>query len=541
MHVGGIFMFTMKNEDLKNGTKIICRNINFEIENEQHVALIGRNGIGKTTLLNKIKDKFNAGMLNQENENLDITLLDFCLSTYPELLKIKNRMTHDYHAMEDYTSQGGYETEHEIIIQLKKFGFNEKDIDRKMSTLSGGEIKKVSIVKLLSQNYELFIFDEPTNHIDNETKNWLIKWMNESKHTIIYATHDRSFINKTAHKILELSDEGLRTFNLNYDGYKVQKEIEHETNQNLIEKERKERRKIKSMIQEYKEWFHKANNKASVRNPSEQKKVAKIAKRYKTKEQQLLQKERNYQGQIVKQERTDYSLNTQKTNIKNFLSFYNVSYIIENKTIFNNVSFSIKQSEKICISGKNGSGKSTLLKLILNEIQPTSGKININPSIEIGYFSQHLEVLNMNRTVLEEILLIKDMTESYARTILASFRFKETLIGEKIHHLSMGEKCRLAIAKLFFQNPHLLILDEPTNYFDIEMQEILEDMLLQYKGTLIFVSHDRYFQEKIATRTLTIHNKMLIDTEKHISEPLNTDVLIDQLNKLEDAANTELL
>lgn len=541
MHVGGIFMFTMKNEDLKNGTKIICRNINFEIENEQHVALIGRNGIGKTTLLNKIKDKFNAGMLNQENENLDITLLDFCLSTYPELLKIKNRMTHDYHAMEDYTSQGGYETEHEIIIQLKKFGFNEKDIDRKMSTLSGGEITKVSIVKLLSQNYELFIFDEPTNHIDNETKNWLIKWMNESKHTIIYATHDRSFINKTAHKILELSDEGLRTFNLNYDGYKVQKEIEHETNQNLIEKERKERRKIKSMIQEYKEWFHKANNKASVRNPSEQKKVAKIAKRYKTKEQQLLQKERNYQGQIVKQERTDYSLNTQKTNIKNFLSFYNVSYIIENKTIFNNVSFSIKQSEKICISGKNGSGKSTLLKLILNEIQPTSGKININPSIEIGYFSQHLEVLNMNRTVLEEILLIKDMTESYARTILASFRFKETLIGEKIHHLSMGEKCRLAIAKLFFQNPHLLILDEPTNYFDIEMQEILEDMLLQYKGTLIFVSHDRYFQEKIATRTLKIHNKMLIDTEKHVSEPLNTDVLIDQLKKLEDAANTELL
>lgn len=541
MHVGGIFMFTMKNENLKNGIKIICKNINFEIENEQHVALIGRNGIGKTTLLNKIKDKFNAGMLNQENENLDITLLDFCLSTYPELLKIKNRMTHDYHAMEDYISQGGYETEHEIIIQLKKFGFNEKDIDRKMSTLSGGEITKVSIVKLLSQNYELFIFDEPTNHIDNETKNWLIKWMNESKHTIIYATHDRSFINKTAHKILELSDEGLRTFNLDYDGYKVQKEIEYETNQNLIEKERKERRKIKSMIQEYKEWFHKANNKASVRNPSEQKKVAKIAKRYKTKEQQLLQKERNYQGQIVKQERTDYSLNTQKTNIKNFLSFYNVSYIIENNTIFNNVSFSIKQSEKICISGKNGSGKSTLLKLILNEIQPTSGKININPSIEIGYFSQHLEVLNMNRTVLEEILLIKDMTESYARTILASFRFKETLIGEKIHHLSMGEKCRLAIAKLFFQNPHLLILDEPTNYFDIEMQEILEDMLLQYKGTLIFVSHDRYFQEKIATRTLKIHNKMLIDTEKHISEPLNTDVLIDQLNKLEDVANTELL
>lgn len=541
MHVGGIFMFTMKNENLKNGTKIICRNINFEIENEQHVALIGRNGIGKTTLLNKIKDKFNAGILNQENENLDITLLDFCLSTYPELLKIKNRMTHDYHAMEDYISQGGYETEHEIIIQLKKFGFNEKDIDRKMSTLSGGEITKVSIVKLLSQNYELFIFDEPTNHIDNETKNWLIKWMNESKHTIIYATHDRSFINKTAHKILELSDEGLRTFNLDYDGYKVQKEIEHETNQNLIEKERKERRKIKSMIQEYKEWFHKANNKASVRNPSEQKKVAKIAKRYKTKEQQLLQKERNYQGQIVKEERTDYSLNTQKTNIKNFLSFYNVSYIIENNTIFNNVSFSIKQSEKICISGKNGSGKSTLLKLILNEIQPTSGKININPSIEIGYFSQHLEVLNMNRTVLEEILLIKDMTESYARTILASFRFKETLIGEKIHHLSMGEKCRLAIAKLFFQNPHLLILDEPTNYFDIEMQEILEDMLLQYKGTLIFVSHDRYFQEKIATRTLKIHNKMLIDTEKHVSEPLNTDVLIDQLKKLEDAANTELL
>lgn len=540
MYVGGIFMFTMKNENLKNGTKIICRNINFEIENEQHVALIGRNGIGKTTLLNKIKDKFNAGMLNQENENLDITLLDFCLSTYPELLKIKNRIAHDYHAIEDYISQGGYETEHEIIIQLKKFGFNEKDIDRKMSTLSGGEITKASIVKLLSQNYELFIFDEPTNHIDNETKNWLIKWMNESKHTIIYATHDRSFINRTAHKILELSDKGLRTFNLDYDGYKVQKEIEHETNQNLIEKERKERRKIKSMIQEYKEWFHKANDKASVRNPSEQKKVAKIAKRYKTKEQQLLQKERNYQGQIVKQERKDYSLNTQKTNIKNFLSFYNVSYIIENNTIFNNVSFSIKQSEKICISGKNGSGKSTLLKLILNEIQPTSGKININPSIEIGYFSQHLEVLNMNRTVLEEILSIKDMTESYARTILASFRFKETLIGEKIHHLSMGEKCRLAIAKLFFQNPHLLILDEPTNYFDIEMQEILEDMLLQYKGTLIFVSHDRYFQEKIATRTLKIHNKMLIDTEKHISEPLNTDVLIDQLNKLEDAANTEL-
>lgn len=529
MHLGGIFMFKMKNEILRCDTKIIQKNISFEIEVGQHVALIGRNGVGKTTLLNKIKNDFNAGMLIQSNENLDLTILEYCLSAHPKLLKIKSDIQYNYLAIEAYIAHGGYETEHAIVVQLKKFGFSENDIDRKLSTLSGGEITKVGIVKLLCQSYDLLIFDEPTNHIDSDTKNWLIKWMNESKHTIIYATHDRHFINTTAHKIIEMSEEGLRTFNLNYDEYKKQKDIEYETNQNIIEKERKERKKVQNMIQEYKEWFQSANSKASVRDPAEQKKVAKIAQRFKTKEQHLLQKEKQSKGKPVNKERKEYILKANQTNIKNFITFNNVSYSIEGNNIFENVSFSISQSEKICITGKNGSGKSTLLKLMLNEIQPTSGKININPSIRIGYFSQHLEILNLEYTVLEEVLSIKNMDESYARTILASFRFKEDLVKEKIINLSMGEKCRLALVKLFFQNPHLLILDEPTNYFDIEMQEILENMLLKFDGTIIFVTHDQHFKEKIASRIFAIKNKTVIDSNKYIEEKVDTDNLIKQL------------
>lgn len=529
MHLGGIFMFKMNNEILRCDTKIIQKNISFEIEVGQHVALIGRNGVGKTTLLNKIKNDFNAGMLLQSNENLDLTILEYCLSAHPKLLKIKSDIQYNYLAIEAYIAHGGYETEHAIVVQLKKFGFNEKDIDRKLSTLSGGEITKVGIVRLLCQSYDLLIFDEPTNHIDSDTRNWLIKWMNESKHTIIYATHDRHFINTTAHKIIEMSEEGLRTFNLNYDEYKKQKDIEYETNQNLIEKERKERKKVQSMIQEYKEWFQSANSKASVRDPAEQKKVSKIARRFKTKEQHFLQNEKQSKGKPVNKERKEYILKGNQTNIKNFITFNNVSYSIEGNNIFENVNFSISQSEKICITGKNGSGKSTLLKLILSEIQPTSGNININPSISIGYFSQHLEILNLKYTVLEEVLSIKEMNESYARTILASFRFKEDLVREKIINLSMGEKCRLALVKLFFQNPHLLILDEPTNYFDIEMQEILENMLLKFEGTIIFVTHDQHFKEKIASRIFTIKNKTVIDSHKYIQGKVDTENLIKQL------------
>lgn len=521
-------MLKLLKQQLKINDRILSSDVSLQIEAGEHVALLGVNGIGKTTLLHElVKQNKNIAILEQDISQ-NIPAIEFIMESHPTLLATKQALQLNDEAIYKYIELDGYTFENEAIMMMQKFQFQSPNIDQLMTTFSGGERTKLALIKMLLSKKSIFIFDEPTNHLDNETKNWLIKWINNTNHTIFYTSHDRHFINETAHYILELNEDGLKRYNTNYDGYKTQKDIEFNANEALIKKENNEKKKINKMIQEFKEWHHEANNKASVRDPAAQKKVGNIAKKFKNKERTLLQKESAFKAVRKKKAKTDYTLQHESIKIGSIVSFDQVEY--ENDHLqLGPINLTVLQNEKIGIKGINGSGKSTLLKLITQELMPSKGHIRLNPNVKIGYFSQHLEVLNMNNTVLEEILTLGHIEESNARTILGSFRFNATRIGDIVSGLSMGEKCRLAFVKLYFSNASLLVLDEPTNYFDIEMQEAIEHMLNQYNGTIIIVSHDSYFLNAVVSRYLTIENGQLIDSTVSIENEIDQDILLEDI------------
>lgn len=519
-------------KQLKVEDKVLCEQVHFTVSEGEHIALIGHNGVGKSTLLYQLRDDYDAVILEQETMSDDV-VMDYILSVRPDIYAVKQRIVDDYEAISDYIELSGYELENTVITYIKKFGMAESLIERAVNTLSGGEQTKVSLIRLLVSGKDWFLFDEPTNHIDQETKAWLIDWMQEAGQTILFASHDRDFINQTATKIIEMTADRTYTYQMNYDDYAVEKERQDRENAALIQKENKEKQKMRRMIQEMKEWHHEASAKASVRNPGEQKKVAKIAKRYKTKEHQLEQKLTGFTAQRDKQPRTEYDLKHSGFRGRYLVQAENISLKFGEKVLFTDVSFQIKPGDKIALTGKNGSGKTSLLKLLLNELEPDTGSLQLNPNVKIGYFSQQLENLNDANTVLEEVQSLNIASASEVRTILASFRFGADRMDDQVAYLSMGEKCRLSFIKLYFSEANLLLLDEPTNYFDIEMQGLIEAMLQKFEGAILFISHDPYFCEAVSTRQWKIEQQSLIDLNL-VGEKAENEELLNNFYKLDD-------
>lgn len=522
--------------DIYAGEKRLFKDLHFEIETGEHVALLGNNGIGKTTVLRTLMQQDGEiGVLEQQITAKNINVLDYIMQGRPDLYGLKQKLDMDMDAMSDYLDQDGYTFESEIITMLHKFHLSESDAERDVQSLSGGEQTKISLIRLILSGKSKFIFDEPTNHIDAETKQWLVNWMISNDYTILYASHDRAFINQTAHYILELTRDGLRKFHMKYDQYKAQIDLELKTNQALVDKERKEKKRMKQMIQEMREWHHEMNHKASVRDFGEQKKLAKMAKRMKARESRLNHEIANFEGKIEKAVRTQYDIEASEINHKYILQCIDVSHSFEN-TLFEHVTFALERGEVVQVDGKNGSGKSTLLKLIIGELPLQQGEIRMPSTLEIGYFSQKLENLNPNHTVLQEITSL-DIGETEARTILAAFRFDASRMDDLVQDLSMGEKCRVSFVKLYFSKAHLLVLDEPTNYFDIEMQDIISNLLQHFKGTVLFVSHDVYFSNVIKTRTLTLQDKRMRDSKTMVEASIDTEELTRQLNQIDEIEN----
>lgn len=304
-------MLKLLKQQLKINDRILSSDVSLQIEAGEHVALLGVNGIGKTTLLHElVKQNKNIAILEQDISQ-NIPAIEFIMESHPTLLATKQALQLNDEAIYKYIELDGYTFENEAIMMMQKFQFQSPNIDQLMTTFSGGERTKLALIKMLLSKKSIFIFDEPTNHLDNETKNWLIKWINNTNHTIFYTSHDRHFINETAHYILELNEDGLKRYNTNYDGYKTQKDIEFNANEALIKKENNEKKKINKMIQEFKEWHHEANNKASVRDSAAQKKVGNIAKKFKNKKRTLLQKESAFKAVRKKKAKqtTRYNMN----------------------------------------------------------------------------------------------------------------------------------------------------------------------------------------------------------------------------------------
>ncbi|MEB8131047.1 ABC-F type ribosomal protection protein Sal(A) [Mammaliicoccus sciuri] len=528
-----LFLFEEKALEVEH--KVLIPKLTFSIEDHEHLAIVGVNGVGKSTLLKVIHQDqtVDSAMMEQDlTPYYEWTVMDYIIESYPEIAKIRLQLNHT-DMINKYIELDGYLIEGEIVTEAKKLGIKEEQLEQKIATLSGGEQTKVSFLKVKMSKAPLLLIDEPTNHMDLEMKEWLTKAFKQEKRAILFVSHDRTFLNETPDAILELSRDGAKKYIGKYDKYKQQKDIEHETLKQQYEKQQKEQAAIEETIKKYKAWYQKAEQSASVRSPYQQKQLSKLAKRFKSKEQQLNRK--LDQEHIANPNKKEKAFSIQHHDFKShyLVQFNHVSFAYENRKIFEDVSFYIKRNQNVIIEGRNGTGKSTLIKLILGELEPTKGDITVHPELEIGYFSQDFENLNMHHTVLDEILEIPEMKEADARTILASFYFDKDRINDVVETLSMGEKCRLQFVKLYFSNPHIMILDEPTNYFDIGMQEKIIQLIQSFQGSVLIVSHDDYFKSQIKDQTWTINNHQMTHENVQVKDPINTESMKHQLKELE--------
>ncbi|WP_436887891.1 ABC-F type ribosomal protection protein Sal(A) [Mammaliicoccus sciuri] len=528
-----LFLFEEKALEVEH--KVLIPELSFSIEDHEHLAIVGVNGVGKSTLLIVIHQdqSVDTAMMEQDlTPYYDWTVMDYIIESFPEIAKIRPELHHT-DMINKYIELDGYLIEGEIVTEAKKLGIKEEQLEQKISTLSGGEQTKVSFLKVKMSKASLLLIDEPTNHMDLEMKEWLTKAFKLEQRAILFVSHDRTFLNETPDAILELSTDGAKKYIGQYDKYKQQKDIEHETLKFQYEKQQKEQAAIEDTIKKYKAWYQKAAQSASVRSPYQQKQLSKLAKRFKSKEHQLNRK--LDQEHIANPDKKEKAFSIQHHDFKShyLVQFNHVSFAYDNRTIFEDVSFYIKRNQNVIVEGRNGTGKSTLIKLILGELEPTKGNITVHPELEIGYFSQDFDNLNMHHTVLDEILEIPEMKEADARTILASFYFDKDRINDVVETLSMGEKCRLQFVKLYFSNPHIMILDEPTNYFDIGMQEKIIQLIQSFQGSVLIVSHDDYFKSQIKDQTWTINNHQMTHENVQVKDPINTESMKHQLKELE--------
>lgn len=439
---------------------IIFKNISGEVNNGDKVGLIGINGVGKSTLV-----KIVAGLENADTGNVKLS---------PETIRI------------GYLSQVFDEDNYEY--------------------LSGGEKTKKAFIKVLNGEYDFFILDEPTNHLDINGIKWLEKLINKINKPMIIISHDRFFLDNVANKIFEMGREGLDCFNGNYTQYRNQKEMKIKT---LLQEHKKQQDQIESlekMINERKQWFARAHKAAGV-NDFQRAKSKKHVSVMKSKEKKLEKIKNNLVVVPKKDAVLNFKLineNVPKINIK----MVDVTKSYDGKVLFKNVRFMVHGGDKIAIIGNNGCGKSTIVKIMMGLEKPDSGEVYVHPNIRVGYFAQQFENLNVDNTVIDELLLTGEDVNNI-RLLLGCLLFRGEDVYKKISVLSMGERSRVAFAKIVLQKPQVIILDEPTNYMDIVSREKIEEVLKLFKGTVIAVSHDRYFIKRFALRQFHITDKRL--------------------------------
>lgn len=526
--------------------KTLINHVNMSVETGEHIAFVGDNGVGKTTLLNELYLKYrdNAYLMKQEMTDYYYeTGMEFILSLFPEILKLKKEITYNYEKIADFIAYNGYELEQKIITQANLFNLSETDLDKEINLLSGGQQTRVALLRSIISEKDLILLDEPTNHLDQTMLNDLITHMNKSKRTIIYVSHHRGFINATASHIIEINRTQTRKFTGNYNQYKEIIDLEFQTQVNAYEKQQKEVKQLEDTIKRVKEWHAASKQTTSVRDPSEQKRLSKLAQKSKVKASQLNQKlNENKLEEPEKDGRRFYFDQHENMRKRYLLRLENFSISINNLCIYDQANFEIKNNENILLTGRNGSGKSLLISLIRQTLKPDQGHIYITPSLKIGYFDQQNDNLTYCETPLNTLLDLEGMTLNHAQTILASFGFDQDKIKEPITYLSMGEKSRLQFVLLFFSRPNLLILDEPTNYFDIATQDLIMDMIHSFTGQVLIVTHDQYLQSRFTATHWEVSNKQLHNltlTQYRRSNTDDTLKLIDDYKTIDESGHFE--
>ena len=501
----------------------VLSHISFHIEDYEKAAIVGINGAGKTTLLKIIVGEYAAdnglvtfgkgitwGYLAQQGAlNTDYTIYEELLSVKQDLIDLEHkirtaeaqmkhaqgadleelmssysRLTHQFEA------QGGYVYQSELVGVLKGLGFSTEDFNKSVNTLSGGQKTRVALGKLLLQKPDLIILDEPTNHLDLNSIAWLENYLLNYKGAVLIVSHDRYFLDRVVSKVIEIDQTKSNVFSGNYSQYAGKKEQLRVAYMNAYLNQQREIKHQQEVIEKLRSF----NREKSIKRAESREKLLD--------KMDVLEKPTEV--------RTDMKLTLEPAIISgnDVLHIENLSKSFGNLHLFSGLNLDIKRSEHVAIIGDNGTGKTTLLKILNNLETADTGIFKLGTNVVIGYYDQEQQLLHPEKTLFEEISdTYPDMTITKIRNTLAAFLFTGDEVFKQIKDLSGGEKGRLSLAKLMLSNANFIILDEPTNHLDIASKEILEDALNNYTGTILYVSHDRYFINRTATRIIELCGK----------------------------------
>ncbi|MFK2827189.1 ABC-F family ATP-binding cassette domain-containing protein [Bacillus sp. B190/17] len=506
------------------GAELILSNIKLEIQTRDRIALVGRNGAGKSTLLKVI-----AGSLSYDSGNIlkpkdvtigylaqntglesDLSIMDEMLSVFSYLRNMEKnlrrleeqmadpsvyedpiqyeRVTKEYDVLQnDFKESGGYQFEADIRSVLHGLNFHEFDYETKISSLSGGQKTRLALGKLLLTKPDILILDEPTNHLDIETLSWLEQYLQNYSGAILIVSHDRYFLDKVVNQVYEISRQHIKKFPGNYSGYLQQKADQYEKEMKLFEKQQEQVAKLEDFIQ---------------RN---------IARASTTKRAQSRRKQLQRMELLERPDGDEKSANMmfkiEKQSGHEVLKVNGLAIGYQEEVIAKDLHLYLTREESTALVGPNGAGKSTFLKTIVDQLPSLAGEFSLGTNVSIGYYDQEQANLTSNKTVLSELWDdYPSSDEKEIRTVLGNFLFSGDDVLKPVYALSGGEKARLALAKLMMQKSNFLILDEPTNHLDLDSKEVLENALIDYPGTLLFVSHDRYFINRIASKVVEMSN-----------------------------------
>ena len=529
------------------GNNEIIKDANFLVNEHEKVAIVGINGAGKTTLLKILTGEERAdsgnvilakdaklGYLRQIN-NVDSTLsiidelytvIEHILNMEKRMLEMQERMQHlsgeelealysSYTALtHSYELMDGYAAKSKVIGILKGLGFDENDFERKINTLSGGQKTRVFLAKLLLEEPDIILLDEPTNHLDLRSIEWLESYLLNYKGAVIIVSHDRYFLDKIVSKVIDIENAEVQMYSGNYSDFSAKKQM-------LLDA------KMKEYLNQQQEIKHQEAVITKLKQFNREKSIKRAESR-----QKQLEKIDRVEAPVTHIENMKLSLDISKESGKDVLTVHDLSKSFDEKHLFSNINFEIKRGERVAIIGDNGTGKTTLLKIINGLLSPDTGEVIYGSNVSIAYYDQEHQVLHMDKTLFDEISdTYPEMNNTQIRNILAAFLFTGEDVFKKIGDLSGGERGRVSLVKLMLSKANFLLLDEPTNHLDILSKDVLESALNSFPGTICYVSHDRYFINKTATRILDLTGNRLLN---YIG---NYDYYIEKREAVEGAAN----
>ena len=497
----------------------VLKNVSFHIEDHEKVALIGNNGAGKTTLLKILTKEMESdggtisyskdcsiGYLKQHMElNSTRTVYEELLHVFDEVIALEVKLHEmeaeiaktssldlmsSYDALRmEFENKKGYEYKSLVKGVLKGLGFDESVYEKPISILSGGQKNRVALGKLLLQEPTLLLLDEPTNHLDIEAIEWLEGFLRSYKGAVIIISHDRYFLDKIVTKVIHLEFGQAFVYNGNYSDYVIKSEKEYEVAMKHFEKQQKEIAKQQAVIAKLKQF----NREKSLKRARSREKA--------------LNKVEIMDIPMIDNKPMQLVLTPRIPSGNDVLEIKDASKTFEDTPLFENISLSIKKGDKVALVGPNGVGKTTLFRIILEQMPATSGLVRLGANVMVGYYDQEHSTLDTSNTIMEEIQkAFPELKNSEIRNMLAAFLFTEDDVFKSIATLSGGERGRVALAKIMLSKANFLILDEPTNHLDILSKEILESAISNYEGTVLYVSHDRYFINQTASKVIEMQS-----------------------------------